>query len=279
MTAPRLPYFDLLFEGRAAGRPASAVLSRFVHWGYWEEPRLADGTAEDLAAAMERLNAEVLKEARLADGQSVLDAGCGFGGTLACVNRAYEGMRLAGLNIDARQLEVARESLSARASNELRWVEGDACALPFPDASFDRVLAVECIFHFPSRARFLAEVSRVLRPGGRLSLSDFVPPDPGGRPSRLGTWLGRQVEAGYGDLGDGWPDGDYAAMAGAAGLRLAADRDVTRNTLPTYPALLSLLRGERGEGARRLRWATRVLQGLSRLGAVRYRVVAFEKPL
>src|SRR5438034_5931485 len=45
--------------------------------------------------------------------------------------------------------------------------EADACALPFPDASFDRVLAVECIFHFPSRLRFLKEAARVLKPGGR----------------------------------------------------------------------------------------------------------------
>ena len=42
------------------------------------------------------------------------------------------------------------------------------------DAAFDRVLAVECIFHFPSRLQFLKEACRVLRPGGLLALSVII---------------------------------------------------------------------------------------------------------
>lgn len=272
-----LPYFDLLFEGRRRGTTAARVFDRFVHWGYWERPAEATGGAEDLVAAMDRLNALVVDSGGIRDGQSVLDAGCGFGGTLASINETRRGMSLTGVNIDKRQIAVAESAVRAGNGNTMRFVEGDACALPFPNGSFDRVLAVECIFHFPSRLGFLREAARVLKPGGMLALSDFVPIRTGPTVWPVG-WVERQVSKGYGTLGSGYKDGGYAEMARAADLEIALDRDITANTLPTYPVLIDLIRSGGMDGGGRMLGPTRLLQWLSRLGILRYRVLAFSKP-
>lgn len=60
-------------------------------------------------------------------------------------------VKLCALNIDARQLDVAKKKVHARPGNEVHFVVGDACRLPFHGQSFDVLTAVECSFHFPSR--------------------------------------------------------------------------------------------------------------------------------
>lgn len=264
-----LPYFDLLLAGQ--GEPAAEAFSRFVHWGYWEDPSRASLDRAEFAAAMERLNGLVVDAGGPKDGEKVLDAGCGFGGTLAGLSKRLPGAKLTGLNIDGRQLVLARKNAPG-----VEFVEGDACAMPFADASFDRVLAVECIFHFPSRLKFLQEAARVLKPGGTVALSDFVPPDPTAPESLPGRWVRKKIEVGYGTGGAGWDDGDYAAMAAKAGLVVTLDRDITSQVQPTYPVLLDLI--GKSKGGERMLWPTRLLSWVSKLGAVRYRVVGFKKP-
>jgi len=269
-----LPYIDQLLDDRRRGGEMARIFGRHVHWGYWENPAEATRDPAQFTEAMERLDREVLAACEIQDGLAVLDAGCGFGGTLAAIGGRWKDMRLTGINIDGRQLEIARAQVPG-----VRFVEGDACALPFETAAFDRVLAVECIFHFPSRLRFLQEARRVLKPGGRLALSDFVPASLSSSRGWLGRAIERQIGKGFGDFGD-WANGDYLAMARAAGLRLVVERDITAQTLPTYPVFLDLLRARcvDVEVTGSKLWPTRLLQWVSKLGLVRYRIVGFEKP-
>lgn len=271
---PNLPYFDLLLDERKEGGATGQLWEQQVHWGYWEEPNSAEGTRADYLAAMAQMNVVLLEAGKVADGQRLLDVGCGFGGTIQQINAAHSGMDLTGVNIDPRQLVVAESQTEAINGNGIGWVEADACQLPFEDSSFDRVLAVECIFHFSSRERFLAEAARVLKPGGYLAVSDFVPVTTIFGKTPIWMAIRAQVAKSYGALGN-VPLRSYKALGKRSGLQLTVNRNIRKNTLPTYPFLIKFFREN---GSEVLITGTRWMQWLSKLGLVQYRVYTFHKP-
>jgi ubiquinone/menaquinone biosynthesis C-methylase UbiE len=102
---------------------------------------------------------------------SVLDLGCGTGGfTLAL--RALTGARVVGVDIALRLLQYAAQK---PVSQGLGWVQGHAAALPFPEATFARVLISLALHQFPDRARVLTEVARILQPRGLLIIRTITP--------------------------------------------------------------------------------------------------------
>ncbi|MBU9764039.1 methyltransferase domain-containing protein [Mycobacterium sp. TNTM28] len=273
-----LPYFDLLIHERQDGGAAGALWENQVHWGYWENPRTAEGTQVDYVAAMEQMNRELLKAAKVGDGQKLLDAGCGFGGTIQQINAEHSGMDLTGLNIDARQLAAAEAQTEGANGNTIGWVEADACRLPFEDNTFDRVLAVECIFHFPSREKFLSEAARVLKPGGYLAVSDFVPTMSFFGKTPFWMVIRTRIAKSYGTLGN-LPLRSYRSMGRRAGLQLEENRNIRKNTMPTYPFLLKFFREELPPDSRKtMVVGTRWMKWLSKLGFAQYRVYTFRKP-
>jgi ubiquinone/menaquinone biosynthesis C-methylase UbiE len=113
----------------------------------------------------------VVELAGVEPGMTVLDAVCGAGN--AAIPAAQAGARVTGLDISPDMLAVARER-GADYMIEIDWVEGDVQALPFPDASFDRVLSVFGHMFAPDHERTAAELRRVLRPGGAIGVASWT---------------------------------------------------------------------------------------------------------
>jgi SAM-dependent methyltransferase len=103
-------------------------------------------------------------------GAEVLEVGSGRGGGAGYVHRYLGPRRTVGLERSEAAVALARRR---EASPGLEFVQGDAEALPFAEASFDAVLNVESCHCYGSVPTFLSEVRRVLRPGGHLLLADL----------------------------------------------------------------------------------------------------------
>ncbi|MCA9573827.1 MAG: methyltransferase domain-containing protein [Myxococcales bacterium] len=233
--------------------------NRHLHMGWWEPSELGgwrgpDGALrqppmDEVFAAQRAMTAHFLRVARVEPGQRVLDVGCGIGGTLLDLAERRRGLTLVGVNRSQRQLRLARRLAAHLVPEEApSFVFGDAGALPSEDATVDRVLALECAFHFPSRRAFLREAMRVLAPAGAITLTDFVP-------AGSAAWSGELTDA----LVEGhfpWPDpmlreGSYAQMAAELGLRIETDDDITVNVAPTFFGLVERV-GAEGEHLGRL---------------------------
>ena len=118
---------------------------------------------------------ELVERAQLAPGMRVLEIGCGTGNLVLAAKRAHPATEVTGLDPDPAALVRGRRK-AARAGVSVRFDQGFAQALPYPDERFDRVLSSLMLHHLDDadRPRALREVRRVLAPGGSLHVLDFA---------------------------------------------------------------------------------------------------------
>jgi demethylmenaquinone methyltransferase / 2-methoxy-6-polyprenyl-1,4-benzoquinol methylase len=123
-----------------------------------------------MTAGLDRRWRRLAAEAVVRPGDRVLDACCGTGDLALADARA--GGRVTGLDFSERMLDRARAKSSA-----VEWVLGDMTALPFAAESFDAVTVGFGIRNVPELEAGLAELARVLRPGGRLACLEITRPN------------------------------------------------------------------------------------------------------
>ncbi len=107
-----------------------------------------------------------------APGDRVLDVACGTGNAALVAARRFT--EVVGLDFAPTLIETGRRRAAAEGT-DITFVEGDAQALPFEDASFDVVLSVFGVQFAPDQERAAAELLRVTRPGGTIALANWVP--------------------------------------------------------------------------------------------------------
>lgn len=140
-----------------------------LHAGYWESPE--DRTP--FGEAQERLTEWLIAHTHASVPSRVLDVGCGCGTpTLALARKT--GCAVVGVTLSKEQARVANQrAVAASLDKRVFFLRTNAMALPFKKESFDAAWALESIFHM-ERFRALSEMARMLRPGGRVLITDLV---------------------------------------------------------------------------------------------------------
>lgn len=122
---------------------------------------------------IERERQAIIETAQPLSGR-ILEAGTGKGHFAVALARL--GYRLVSFDLSEEQLPLAAENLASQGLSdrvELRQENGES--LSFPDASFDAVFSVNMVHHLENPFQVLRELNRVLKPGGKLVISDFSP--------------------------------------------------------------------------------------------------------
>lgn len=178
----------------------------------------------------------------------VLDLATGTGDLAIAIAEALPEAQVTGVDPSARMLAVFREKLGALA-DRIELLEGDAQALPFADARFDATTIAFGIRNVPDRARALAEMARVTRPGGRVAVLELSEPREGliaplarfhvhTVVPAIGAWLSGKREYRYlaRSIAAFPPPEELAAMMEAAGLRMIEIVPMTFGTCTLHVA-------------------------------------------
>ncbi|MGA9670755.1 MAG: class I SAM-dependent methyltransferase [Terracidiphilus sp.] len=107
-------------------------------------------------------------------GGTVLEIGCGRGAGIEVILRQFDAAHVCGIDLDPLQIERARRRLQSKYSGRFTLVQGDAERLPFADRSFDAVFDFGALHHLVDWQRGIAEILRVLKPGGTLFFEEVM---------------------------------------------------------------------------------------------------------
>lgn len=203
-----------------------------IHLGHYGSPP----QRKDFLTAKSDFVHEMVRWAGLEQfppGTTVLDVGCGIGGSSRILGRDY-GFAVTGVTISPQQVKRAQE-LTPKDLNVLFQVD-DAMALSFPDGSFDVVWSIEAGPHMPDKAVFAQELMRVLKPGGVLVVADWNQRDD--RQIPLNFWEKPVMQ----QLLDQWSHPAFSSIEGFSELLEATGfvegsvktTDWTQQTLPSW---------------------------------------------
>jgi cyclopropane fatty-acyl-phospholipid synthase-like methyltransferase len=257
-----------------------SLLGDELHYGVF------DTGDESLAAATAALTERMIEAAELRAGVGVLDVGCGTGAPACELARRF-GARVVGITTSVVGASAAAARARSEGVDELaRFEVRDGRSTDLPDASFDRVWALESSHLISDRAGLVAECARVLRPGGLLVLCDIVRMREipfGEVRQRMDDFI--TLRAAFGDA-HMEPLERYVEWSEAAGLVVEQREDLTAATLPTFARWRTnatrngdaVAAGLGAEGLEAFVRATEILEGFWHDGTLGYGRFTARKP-
>lgn len=167
-------------------------------------------------------NEALAERTGMAAGDRVLDLCAGLCGPARWFAR-QRGVTVVGLDITPVRVEGAKElNALVGLQDAVEPVLGDAMDLPFADASFDAAVSQEAFLHIPDKLRALREIHRVLRPGKRVSFTDWIMPRPLPQAEQDRMWAGFGAQALQSIPG-------YEALLRKAGFAVVSAEDTTES--------------------------------------------------
>lgn len=205
--------------------------NRAVHFGYFNED------VKDHNNSLENLNQVMANKISLYAGDLVLDAGCGQGGSSFWIAENI-GAKVKGITLVPHQVEIAnKDSFERNLTDKVSFSIQDYCNTSFADETFSVIWACESLCHTVEKANFYKEAYRLLKPGGRLIVAEYIRKD-------------RPLSAAYERLLKEWLSGwsipdidtwdEHCMNMGMAGFTDIDMQDVTANILPSLRRLYRL---------------------------------------
>lgn len=169
--------FQDMYDGVTKQLDGSAfgAFAHFLNYGYVSNGAPEASKAELGDKMMNRNSVKLALEVigtYPVDGKTLLDVGCGRGGTARTLVEFFEPAAVTGVDLSGAAIDFCRKT---HTDGRLTFLQGDAEDLPFKDAQFDAVTNIESSHTYPAIQRFYASVMRVLKPGGAFLYTDLLP--------------------------------------------------------------------------------------------------------
>lgn len=205
------------------------LATEFYEWGWGTSFHFADRRAgETFRQSILRHEYYLAGRLGIHHGAKVLDCGCGIGGPARNIAR-FTGAEIKAVTINKFQVDRGNK-LSTREGlrGQVELIQADFMKLPFSEASFDGVYAIESTCHAPDRAKVYGEILRVLKPGAVFACYEWCLTDGFDPASPEHQRIKRDIE-----IGDGLPDIVHTSVCTKAlrdaGFEVLEARDVTIN--------------------------------------------------
>lgn len=205
--------------------------NRSVHFGFY------DHEVESHGDALVKLNKVMASKAGIVDGEKILDAGCGQGGSSIWMAENFD-VQVSGITLVPHQVKIAnKEAEKLKLNNRVKFYEADYTKTHFEDESFSVIWACESMCHAEHKEDFYREAYRLLKPGGRLISAEYIRTDrplSGNNEKLLHDWL------------NGWSIKDidtyseHRSNAEKSGFSDFEIEDITRFTKPSLAHLHSM---------------------------------------
>ena len=249
--------------------------TRAIHFGFHSNPSHPSNHFDSLTFMNDRL----IRMLGVGDGTSILDAGCGYGSTLVRAAQTV-GARGVGITICADQVQQAQEFVqSVGLGDKVAVLLEDFTETHFADGIFDGVVMCESLAHAPNKSVVLAEMSRVLKPGGKLVIADYF----------LLPHFGDGDSQSLKEFQDGWacyviPLVSFASDVFTHGLIVSMFENVTTHVLPSLEVAAASARDHNGDNSAseeriRHRLATCRIAEMMAQGKMGYFITVLKKTL